>query len=270
MGCLSSWIFLISIVSGLGGSKVTWAASARTTRGGIELRHPTKNKVLAKIPNGKKVVIDSSRPGDSQWIYVVYQGMRGRIPRSAARGAPAAPAEAAPESRGGLLQRLFGGGNRQRSNLHSDDFDGGGSDSVRGSCGSVTVDCRAMKIHFSGARLSDSDALIDCGRGTTTKNGYGTIGGRHSGRLVKDGVQINNIPGMGASGGGRVFHVAWWKKNGLATGANDSKGCIHVSPRALQLLKTCKGARLEIKGARGRGESRPRGWDGSGGTNASD
>jgi len=117
-----------------------------------------------------------------------------------------------------------------------------------GSCSSVHVDCATHKIQIVGANLPARDRVIDCGRNGTTKNGKGTIGGPHQGRVVKDGVRIEGIIGMGDSGGGRVFHTAWWRPGQMPVGADNSKGCVHVSPEALRVLKSCKGAPLEITG----------------------
>ncbi len=121
--------------------------------------------------------------------------------------------------------------------------------SFNGACSQVHVDCSTHRIRIIGASISSADQVIDCGKNGTTKNGEGTIGGLHRGRTVKDGVRIEGILGMGDSGGGRVFHTAWWNPGQMPTGVNSSKGCIRVSPNVLKILKKCKGARLSITGA---------------------
>ncbi|HMN67503.1 MAG TPA: hypothetical protein PKC28_03095, partial [Bdellovibrionales bacterium] len=108
-----------------------------------------------------------------------------------------------------------------------------------GKCGSVLVDCRRHRITMSGQTYDDKYAVIDCGAGNKTVNGTGTIGGLHSGAVVKDGVGINNFPGMGASGGGKVFHTVFLRNPPNPTGVDKSKGCIRVHPKVLALLKNC-------------------------------
>ncbi len=120
-----------------------------------------------------------------------------------------------------------------------------------GTCGDITVNCSTHMISFSGVRVPASDRVINCGKKGTTKDGVGTIGGIHNGRRVPNGVQINGIRGMGASGGGRVFHSPWWNGNMKPTGLNSSRGCIHVAPSVLALLKRCKGSKLTIKNSYG-------------------
>ena len=123
--------------------------------------------------------------------------------------------------------------------------DGG---SITGQCQSVRVDCGTHRITIGGMNLPNSEQIIDCGKNGTTINGSGTIGGRHHGRVVKDGVAIEGIQGMGQSGGGRVFHTAWWRKPPMPIGENGSKGCVRVTPKVLKVLKSCKGAPLTITG----------------------
>lgn len=120
-----------------------------------------------------------------------------------------------------------------------------------GTCGDVTVDCGSHTIHFSGVRIPASEKAVNCGKKGKTKDGVGRIGGRHSGERVKNGIQIEGIPGMGASGGGRVFHLPWWNGNMKPTQLNSSNGCIHISPLVMALLKRCEGSKLTIKNSYG-------------------
>lgn len=134
---------------------------------------------------------------------------------------------------------------------------------ITGQCQSVRVDCRTHRISIGGVNLPSSEQIIDCGKGGRTINGSGRIGGRHHGRVVKDGVAIEGIQGMGQSGGGKVFHTAFWRRPPLPKGENSSKGCVRVTPKVLKVLKTCKGAPLTITGGSparggGRGNGRPK------------
>jgi hypothetical protein len=121
-----------------------------------------------------------------------------------------------------------------------------------GACGSVKVDCATHKISIIPVNINPRAAVIDCGRMGLTKNGIGMVGGLHSGSVVKDGVNIQ-IPGMGESGGGKVFHTCFWRQDPRPTGQNSSAGCVHTSPAVLAKLKTCKGSPLEIVNAEGGG-----------------
>jgi hypothetical protein len=119
-------------------------------------------------------------------------------------------------------------------------------------CGEVIVDCNTHRISFSNIAIQPTDAIVDCGRPPTTKNGIGTVGGPVSGNVVKDGVDMN-LYGMGTPAGGKWFHTPWWKAGQMPTGSNSSRGCIHVSPNVLSLLKKCQGSTLEIVNAIGGG-----------------
>jgi hypothetical protein len=116
-----------------------------------------------------------------------------------------------------------------------------------GSCGNVTVNCGSHKISFSGISIPASERTINCGKYGKSKDGYGTIGKVTGGNRVPNAVDINGIKGMGDGadgGGGRWFHVPWW--TGKPSGANVSRGCIHVSPLVLALIKRCEGSKLHI------------------------
>lgn len=122
--------------------------------------------------------------------------------------------------------------------------------SARTDC-DVRVDCSTHQILVRGRA-----SLIDCGKpGHRTRNGVGRVGGFHSGRVVHNGIRIEGIPGMGDSGGGRVFHSVSWGPKGL----NDSNGCIHVLPRVRDELHRCEGSHLSIVGA-DRSPRAPRGY----------
>ncbi len=129
------------------------------------------------------------------------------------------------------------------------------SDAAFAACGNVIVDCATHRIVIGGKSLSARESVIDCGRPGLTKNGMGKIGGRHSGRRVKDGVAIDNFPGMGQSGGGKVFHTVFWRNPPWPKGQDASRGCIRISPPVLAILKTCKGSNLQIKNAKGGGQN---------------
>lgn len=127
--------------------------------------------------------------------------------------------------------------------LSSSSDDGSGS----GQCGKVEVDCSTHKIKIGGGQ----EKTINCGKNGTTKSGTGKVGGKHSGPIVKDGVRIEGIAGMGDSGGGRVFHLPFGGSQ--PTGSDSTKGCIAVDRETLTKLKSCKGATLSIKGNGGAG-----------------
>jgi hypothetical protein len=120
-------------------------------------------------------------------------------------------------------------------------------------CGKILVNCQTHEILIDGERLP-----ITCGKGTNsgggddaTLSGEGTIGSAWVPDLasdpIKDGVDIDGIPGMGKAGGGKIFHCV----AGGATPTKDdrSKGCIRVTPRVLSKLHSCQGSRLRIIGA---------------------
>lgn len=123
-------------------------------------------------------------------------------------------------------------------------------DESRAACGTVSVDCGTHMIQIGGHR-----AKIDCGAPGRTKNGVGKIGGRHKGELIKDGVAIDNFPGMGQSGGGKVFHTVFWRRPPNPTGVDASRGCVRVDPNTLRILKGCKGSPLVIRNAKGGGRN---------------
>ena len=105
----------------------------------------------------------------------------------------------------------------------------------------VQVDCSTHEITVLG-----ETSRIDCGKpGHVTRNGVGRIGGYHHGRIVPNGIEIEGIPGMGASGGGKVLHSVSWGPRGL----NQSNGCIHVLPQVRDVLHQCQGSRISITGA---------------------
>lgn len=121
-------------------------------------------------------------------------------------------------------------------------------------CGKkVVVDCKVHKISFEGGpSLADADKTIDCGAPSSpTYNGEGNIGGDWVPDLesdpIKNGVDINNIDGMGKAGGGAIFHEC--KGGARPSGRDNSHGCIHVSPKVLGLLHNCSGTGLIIQNA---------------------
>ncbi len=113
----------------------------------------------------------------------------------------------------------------------------------------VKINCSTHVITVLG-----KTSRIDCGKpGHVSYNGVGRIGGYHKGKIVKNGIRIEGIRGMGDSGGGKVIHSVSWGPKGL----NDSKGCIHVTPTTRDTLHQCQGSRLVITGATSRAAPPP-------------
>lgn len=127
---------------------------------------------------------------------------------------------------------------------------------------SVVVDCKSHEIELS-INGNITRSKIDCGRPGLTKNGVGQIGGLQPTTNVGDSVNIEGINGMGVPpyGSGEVFHITPpVGSNRQPSKANNSLGCIHVTQEILDTLKSCQGAKLEIKNATGGGnghEPRP-------------
>ena len=119
-------------------------------------------------------------------------------------------------------------------------------------CGSVYVDCRNHTINIDG-----HVSTVDCGKSGKTRSGKGTVGGRHSGPKVPDGLYMNT-PGM--RGTAKVFHT-WggYRRNGrtpsyprgtMPMGRNSSEGCVVVSDQVYAKLKSsCRGKPLTIIGS---------------------
>lgn len=125
-------------------------------------------------------------------------------------------------------------------------------------CQSIDVDCKNHVIKIDNQVPQDNNGgKIDCGMsGHPTVNGTGKVGGLHHGPIVPNGVEIEGIPGMGESGGGKVFHTPNPRDESSMPRGNDStKGCIAVSKMVLdQLRGACKGAKLTITGGGKGGE----------------
>lgn len=124
-------------------------------------------------------------------------------------------------------------------------------------CGPIVVDCKAGKISLSGlpktGMCGEADR-IDCGLPTrnSPEGKPGWVGGRHSGKIVPDGIRIEGINGMGDSGGGKVFHTSnVWNDNSCPKRKTWGRGCITVGPEVIRRLRQCKGSPLTIVGASG-------------------
>ena len=124
-------------------------------------------------------------------------------------------------------------------------------------CEKIEVDCASHTVKIDGQLANDGNGgKINCGMsGHVSVNGSGKIGGVHSGAIVPNGVEIEGIQGMGASGGGKVFHTPNPRdESSLPKGENSTHGCIAVSKLVLEKLRgECKGKSLAITGADGRG-----------------
>ena len=123
-------------------------------------------------------------------------------------------------------------------------------------CGTITVDCKSGRISIPGLQKYSGSCgeadRINCGKPTVNSpEGHpGRIGGKHAGRIVPNGQRIEGIPGMGDSGGGKVFHTANPRNlNSCPKAANWGQGCITVTNAALQRLRQCVGSSLIIKNA---------------------
>ncbi len=115
--------------------------------------------------------------------------------------------------------------------------------SAPGGCGQIKADCKTHKISIRG-----QSKTINCGRNGTTITGTGKVGGRHSGPVVPNGVEIET-PRMGRQGGGKVFHTPNPRAmSGTPRGVDNTKGCIAVDLATLNTLKSCRGSPLEIIG----------------------
>jgi len=119
---------------------------------------------------------------------------------------------------------------------------------------SVLVDCKTHQIELTiGGQKKKAD--INCGRPGLTKNGTGRIGSPIPTTNVGEAVNIEGLAGMGAPppqgmGDGEVFHLPPpVHKPTKIRKANISLGCIHVNAEILDILKQCRGAQLEIRGA---------------------
>lgn len=128
-----------------------------------------------------------------------------------------------------------------------------------GKCGDVVVDCKTHMISFSRIKVPDRERVINCGKLGKTKDGFGTIGGVTGGKRVPNAIDIN-MDGMGTPAGGKWFHIPWWNADMRPTGINSSRGCIHISPLVMALLKRCEGSKLTIKNSYG-GSSNKSGKD---------
>jgi hypothetical protein len=229
-----------------------------TARSGLKFRSRTTGGVYSVIPRGTQLEVEG-RSGN--WVYVRYNGKRGKVHKKYApvvdeggRSRPDDSNSTADDNdyRGGgsrfdtSLRFSCSGGRKNCKNTKW--FNPRKADS--GACGDVVVNCATHKISFSGINVPARERVINCGKYGKTKDGVGTIGGSVGGKRVPNAININ-IRGMGTPAGGKWFHVPWWNGDMRPTGINSSRGCIHISPHVMALLKRCNGSKLTIKGSYG-------------------
>ena len=227
---------------------ISEAATYVRTRSGAGVRvRSASGKVIGSLPNGARLRIDPAKPSTGKFVYIIYNGKKGRVARSLTTSRNT---EVPAKKRNKRLP--------EDTTDDSNEADIGNSSS-NGTCGTVHANCRTHRITFTGSiRISARDSVIDCGYGGRTHGGVGRVGGPHPPAGAKKGdyivppgkgVRIEDVPRMGDAGGGKVFHVKWW--DGLPTGENKSRGCIRISPAVLRALKKCRGAPLKITGSTG-------------------
>jgi hypothetical protein len=140
-----------------------------------------------------------------------------------------------------------------------------------GMCGKIEVDCNAGGEGKGKMKINGQDKDVGCGAGKggkdckgdgLTATCEGKVGGEHNGPVVQGGVEIENCQGMGASGGGKVFHKG-------DTSKPSTCGCIAVDEDTLQILFGCAGSDLSIKGnGGGTGNAEPGSGEDKGGSTA--
>lgn len=259
-----------------------------TARRGVKFRS-AGGSVIGGIPRGTVVEVTKVA---GNWTYVRYNGRVGRIytkyTRTVDSGSTAddnsddnnddstmtespkpkpkptttaAATDDEPDNNGGGstfdTSLRFGCSNGASSCKNKKWFNPKKADS--GTCGDVVVNCQTHMISFSGIDVPDRERVINCGKKGKTKDGYGTIGGVTGGKRVPNAININ-MKGMGTPAGGKWFHVPWWNADMRPTGINSSRGCIHISPLVMALLKRCNGSKLTIKNSYG-GSSNKSGRD---------
>lgn len=126
----------------------------------------------------------------------------------------------------------------------------------KSSCGAVEVDCKDHKFKINGQEKGEvgcgsgrgggggpnSQAQLCKGDGKTGDCQSATIGAHHSGEVVKDGMEINSCPGMGASGGEKILHVG-------PVNVDATCGCVAFTQQDYDTyIKPCQGSKLVIHG----------------------